>query len=628
MALDGRPRAGDARAPGGRRRGLRLRQQPARPGAGGRRRRTRSTSRASCRPTSGRCSARARARSAGSRCRATRRTSRRTDRGGPRALPRRRRRCGAGSRWPRSRCRSRGCRRASAGSATASARRPGSRSTSSSRTGEVKAPIVIGRDHLDSGSVASPNRETEAMSDGSDAIADWPLLNALVNTAAGRDLGVVHHGGGVGIGYSQHAGMVVVADGTRAAAQARARAHDRSGHGRRPPRRRGLRAGDRGRPRARRPHPDARRVTRRATLVLAAAILAAGCRAAGGTPSTSPVTPVTPQAARSRQRPPTPEPSRPSEPTASARGRGLPLQYALPNGLAARSRRPPSALSSTPRSRSAARPGTSGRVDVGPRRGRPRPRRGRPRRSVRGPERHGVGDPMVLDPPASLDAGAAAAIASVPGSFPDRHEPVRSLPIGDALPRPRRRSRRARRGAASRRSTSFHAAPGRPPALARWCRCPAVTPGVGALMDDIAESLAMPAGASRPAFSAQALHDLRRLMTRMSAPRRGRRSARQSRAARRLGPGRAPTGRPRRRRPGRASSRCAGPRQSEPGGTRSARRSRRARSSRGPRHVASVPPRIAPIGIVPHTMNRIVAFIRPCIRGGVIAWRRLTWLML
>jgi urocanate hydratase len=86
-------------------------------------------------------------------------------------------------------------------------------------SGEVSAPIVIGRDHLDSGSVASPNRETEGMRDGSDAIADWPLLNALVNTAAGATWVSIHHGGGVGIGYSQHAGMVVVADGTPLAAQ-------------------------------------------------------------------------------------------------------------------------------------------------------------------------------------------------------------------------------------------------------------------------------------------------------------------------------------------------------------------------------------------------------------------------
>ncbi len=82
------------------------------------------------------------------------------------------------------------------------------------RRGEIKAPIVIGRDHLDAGSVASPNRETEGMIDKSDAIADWPLLNALVNTAAGASWISIHNGGGVGIGYSQHAGMVVVADGT------------------------------------------------------------------------------------------------------------------------------------------------------------------------------------------------------------------------------------------------------------------------------------------------------------------------------------------------------------------------------------------------------------------------------
>jgi urocanate hydratase len=85
------------------------------------------------------------------------------------------------------------------------------------REGKVSAPIVIGRDHLDTGSVASPNRETEAMLDGSDAVADWPLLNALVNTAGGASWVSLHHGGGVGMGYSIHAGMVIVADGTAAA---------------------------------------------------------------------------------------------------------------------------------------------------------------------------------------------------------------------------------------------------------------------------------------------------------------------------------------------------------------------------------------------------------------------------
>ncbi len=87
------------------------------------------------------------------------------------------------------------------------------------RSGELKAPIVIGRDHLDSGSVASPNRETEAMRDGSDAVSDWPLLNALLNTAGGATWVSLHHGGGVGMGYSQHAGVVIVCDGTDAAAR-------------------------------------------------------------------------------------------------------------------------------------------------------------------------------------------------------------------------------------------------------------------------------------------------------------------------------------------------------------------------------------------------------------------------
>jgi urocanate hydratase len=90
-------------------------------------------------------------------------------------------------------------------------------------SGELKAPIVIGRDHLDSGSVASPNRETEAMKDGTDAVSDWPLLNALLNTAGGATWVSLHHGGGVGMGYSQHAGVVIVADGTEAAAKRLAR---------------------------------------------------------------------------------------------------------------------------------------------------------------------------------------------------------------------------------------------------------------------------------------------------------------------------------------------------------------------------------------------------------------------
>jgi urocanate hydratase len=86
------------------------------------------------------------------------------------------------------------------------------------RSGQVSAPIVIGRDHLDSGSVASPNRETEGMRDGTDAVSDWPILNALINAVGGATWVSFHHGGGVGIGYSQHAGQVIVADGTDAAA--------------------------------------------------------------------------------------------------------------------------------------------------------------------------------------------------------------------------------------------------------------------------------------------------------------------------------------------------------------------------------------------------------------------------
>jgi urocanate hydratase len=90
-------------------------------------------------------------------------------------------------------------------------------------SGELKAPIVIGRDHLDSGSVASPNRETESMRDGSDAVSDWPVLNALLNAVSGATWVSFHHGGGVGMGFSQHAGLVIVADGTHAAERRLAR---------------------------------------------------------------------------------------------------------------------------------------------------------------------------------------------------------------------------------------------------------------------------------------------------------------------------------------------------------------------------------------------------------------------
>ncbi len=119
-------------------------------------------------------------------------------------------------------------------------------------SGELKAPIVIGRDHLDSGSVASPNRETEAMRDGSDAVSDWPLLNALLNTASGATWVSLHHGGGVGIGFSQHAGMVIVADGSAAAARRLERVLWNDPAERRDaPRRRRLSRGDRLRPRKR-----------------------------------------------------------------------------------------------------------------------------------------------------------------------------------------------------------------------------------------------------------------------------------------------------------------------------------------------------------------------------------------
>ena len=134
-------------------------------------------------------------------------------------MPGRHRTSTTGSTWREARIRSRACPRASAGSASATATASASPSTRWWRSGELKAPIVIGRDHLDSGSVASPNRETEAMRDGSDAVSDWPLLNALLNCASGATWVSIHHGGGVGIGYSQHAGMVIVCDGTPEAAR-------------------------------------------------------------------------------------------------------------------------------------------------------------------------------------------------------------------------------------------------------------------------------------------------------------------------------------------------------------------------------------------------------------------------
>ena len=254
---DGRPRARDARAQGARRGHLRLRQQHPRAGEAGRRRRTPSTSRASCPSTSARSSARARGRSAGRRSPAIRRTSASPTRPRSRCSRTTRRWC-AGFTSRASASRSRGCRRASCGSATASARASGCASTSSCAKGRIKAPIVIGRDHLDAGSVASPNRETEGMLDGSDAIADWPVLNALLNASSGATWVSVHHGGGVGIGYSLHAGMVIVADGTTDADEkARTRADLRSGHRRGAPRRRRVSRGDCHRRTRRRANSDA-----------------------------------------------------------------------------------------------------------------------------------------------------------------------------------------------------------------------------------------------------------------------------------------------------------------------------------------------------------------------------------
>ena len=123
-------------------------------------------------------------------------------------------------------------------------------------SGELVAPLAIGRDHLDCGSVASPYRETESMLDGSDAIADWPLLNAMVNVASGATWVSIHHGGGVGIGRSIHAGQVVVVDGTDLAAQKAERVLTNDpGHGRHPARGRRLRPRRRRRQRALRPHP-------------------------------------------------------------------------------------------------------------------------------------------------------------------------------------------------------------------------------------------------------------------------------------------------------------------------------------------------------------------------------------
>ena len=180
--------------------------------------RTRSPSPASCRPTSGRCSAAAGGRSAGPRCPAIRRTSTATDAKVKELFPD----DAHLHHWldmARERIAFQGLPARICWLGLGERAKAGLAFNEMVASGELKAPVVIGRDHLDSGSVASPNRETEAMRDGSDAVADWPLLNALLNVASGATWVSIHHGGGVGIGFSQHAGMVIVCDGTSEAAR-------------------------------------------------------------------------------------------------------------------------------------------------------------------------------------------------------------------------------------------------------------------------------------------------------------------------------------------------------------------------------------------------------------------------
>ncbi len=176
------------------------------------------TSRASCPPTSVRSSAKAKARSAGSRCRANPEDIYKTDAKIKELFPQNLH----VHRWldmARSRIAFQGLPARICWLGLGERHLAGLAFNEMVRTGELKAPIVIGRDHLDTGSVASPNRETESMRDGSDAVSDWPLLNALLNTAGGATWVSFHHGGGVGMGYSQHAGVVIVCDGTEAAAK-------------------------------------------------------------------------------------------------------------------------------------------------------------------------------------------------------------------------------------------------------------------------------------------------------------------------------------------------------------------------------------------------------------------------
>ena len=204
--------------------------------------RTRSIFRASCRRTSGRCSAGASVRSAGWRCRAIREDIYRTDAKVKELFPD----DAHLHRWldmARERIAFQGLPARICWVGLGRSRiDSGWRSTRWCASGELKAPIVIGRDHLDSGSVASPNRETEAMRDGSDAVSDWPLLNALLNTASGATWVASITAAAWASAISQHAGVVIVCDGTRGGGAAhRARAVQRSGHRRHAARRRGLR---------------------------------------------------------------------------------------------------------------------------------------------------------------------------------------------------------------------------------------------------------------------------------------------------------------------------------------------------------------------------------------------------
>ena len=176
----------------------------------------------SCRPTSGRCSVRARARSGGWRCRATRRDIEATDQAVMDLFPDNDR-LHKWMRGARDKISFQGLPARICWLGYGERDKAGLAFNDLVASGKISAPIVIGRDHLDCGSVASPYRETEAMLDGSDAIADWPLLNAMINTASGASWVSIHHGGGVGIGRSIHAGQVSVADGTELAAQKLAR---------------------------------------------------------------------------------------------------------------------------------------------------------------------------------------------------------------------------------------------------------------------------------------------------------------------------------------------------------------------------------------------------------------------